>query len=179
MKREDAFYHKIMLMTGLDDAYDAWLNGYLISENPLSSIVLELACCGSDTNKTISVLHNFCEEQPFDKACVCHRVRLFYKNAYHLNKMTKEEIISSMYRLAGNIGDPADPDFDERLWGDMYYWEDYYDLARNGLIAPENFDFAFFSFLDNGTPVDRDRLWNRKKTPQAAFIDKVNGGLKG
>ena len=73
LKREDAFYHKLMLMTGLDDGYDEWLNYYLESENPLSNIVLELACCGSDINKTISVLHNFCMEQPFDEAVVCDR----------------------------------------------------------------------------------------------------------
>ena len=91
MKREDAFYHKLLLASGLDDGYDEWLNHYLESENPLSNIALELACCGSDINRTISVLHNFCAEQPFDEAAVCHRIRLFYKNAYYSNRMSKEE----------------------------------------------------------------------------------------
>ena len=83
MKREDAFYHKILLMTGLDDSYDEWLNYYLESEDPLSDIVLELACCGSDVNKTISTLHSYCAEQPFDVADVCDRVRMFYHKAYY------------------------------------------------------------------------------------------------
>ena len=91
LKREDAFYHKLMLMTGLDDGYDEWLNYYLESENPLSNIVLELACCGSDVNKTISVLHRFCAEHPFDEAAVRNRVRVYFKNAYHTNKMSKEQ----------------------------------------------------------------------------------------
>ena len=50
MNREDAFCHKIMLMAGLDGGYDEWLNTYLEKEDPLSDIVLELACCGSDIN---------------------------------------------------------------------------------------------------------------------------------
>ena len=162
LKREDAFYHKLLLMSGLDDGYDEWLNQYLESENPLSGILLELACCGSDTNKTISVLHSFCAEQPFDEAAVCHRVRLFYKNAHDSGRMSKEEIVSSMYHLVRNIGDPVDADFDEQLWGAMYYLDVYYNLATDGLISMENFDFAFFAYLDDGIPVDANRIWNHK-----------------
>lgn len=163
MKREDAFYHKIMLMSGLDDGYDEWLNHYLNFENPLSNIVLELACCGSDDNKTISTLHNYCTEQLFDEAAVCDRVRLFYQKAYYSKKMSKEEIISSMYRLANNVGDPGDADFDEHLWGNMYYFGHYHDLAKDGIISFEDFDFAFFSYLDNGIPVDPNRIWSYNK----------------
>lgn len=59
MKREDAFYYKNLLMLGFSDEYDNWLDYCLESEDPLSNIVLELYCCGSDINKTISVLHNY------------------------------------------------------------------------------------------------------------------------
>ena len=48
MNREDAFYYKNLLMLGFSDGYDEWLNDYLEAENPLSNIVLELSCCGSD-----------------------------------------------------------------------------------------------------------------------------------
>ena len=176
MKREDAFYHKLMLMTGLDDGYDEWLNFYLESENPLSDIVLELACCESDINKTISVLHNFCMEQPFDEAVVCDRVRGYFKNAYYTNRMSKEEISSTMYRLSLNVGDPGDFDID--IWGDMYYLYDYYSLAEDGMISWENFDFAFFSYLDNGTPVDSSRIWNHNQKKKDSFIDRIKRILK-
>lgn len=178
MRREDAFYHKLLLMSGLDDGYDEWLNHYLESENPLSRIVLELACCGSDINKTISVLHSFCAEQPFDETAVCNRVRLFYKNAYYSKKMSKEEVASSMSRLANNVGDPGNADFDEHLWGDMYYLGDYYDLATDGLISMENFDFAFFAYLDNGIPVDSNRIWNHNKREKKTLIDRIKCILK-
>ena len=177
MKREDAFYHKIMLMTGLDDGYDEWLNYYLDSENPLSNIVLELACCGSDINKTISVLHNFCMEQPFDEAVVCDRLRVYFKDAYYTNRMSKEEISSTMYRLASNVGDPGD--FGFHLWMDMYYLDTYCSLAKDGIISWENFDFAFFSYLDNGIPVDPNRIWNHNQKEKVSFFDKIKRMLKG
>ena len=178
MKREDAFYHKILLMTGLDDGYDEWLNYYLESEDPLSDIVLELACCGSDVNKTISTLHSYCAEQPFDVADVCDRVRMFYHKAYYSKQMSKEEVISSMYHLARNVGDPADSAFDEHLWGSMYYLDYYHDLVKDGLISLEDFDFAFFSYLDNGIPVDTNRIWGNGKKKQT-FFEKIKSILKG
>ena len=171
LKSADAFYHKLLLMTGLDDGYDEWLNYYLESENPLSAIVLELACCGSDINKTISVLQNYCGEHPFDEAAVCDRVRLFFNHAFYSNKMNKKEISSTMYRLALNVGDPGD--FDINLWGSMYYLNDYYSLAEDGIISWERFDFAFFSYLDNGTPVDSNLIWNRNTKKSHSLLDRL------
>ncbi|MBR3964170.1 MAG: hypothetical protein IKJ80_02050 [Clostridia bacterium] len=169
MKREDAFYHKILLMTGLDDGYDAWLNYYLESEDPLSDIVLELSCCGSDVNKIISTLHNYCAEQPFDVSAVCDRVRMFYHKEYYSKRMSKEEVISSMYRLARNVGDPGDAAFDDHLWGSMYYLDYYHALVKDGVISSENFDLAFFSYLDNGIPVDTNQIWGHSKKKQTFF----------
>ena len=161
LKREDAFFHKLMLMEGLDGGYDEWLNTYLEKEDPLSDIVLELACCGSDINKTISVLDSFCGEQPIDEAAVCARLRLFLKDAYYANRMSKEQIASAMYRLAQNVGDPGD--FDMEIWGNMYYLDHYYDLAKDGIISWERFDLVFFDFLNNDTPVDPSRIWKEKR----------------
>ena len=177
MKCEDAFYYKIMLMAGFDDGYDEWLNCFLESENPLSDIVLELACCGSDVNKTISTLHNYCAEEPFDQSAVCARIRLFFQKAYYSNKMSKKEITSSMYRLANNVGDPGDADFDEHLWSSMYYLDYYHDLAEDGLISWERFDFAFFSYLDNGIPVDSNRIWGRNNTEKSTLFDRIKSIL--
>lgn len=175
MKLEDAFYHKIMLMSGLEDGYDEWLNHYLESENPLSDIVLELACCGSDVNKTISTLHNYCAEQPFDESAVCIRIRLFFQKAYYSNKMSIEEIASYMYRLANNVGDPGD--FDMHLWGSMYYLDYYHNLAKDGLIPWDSFNSAFFSYLDNGLPLDSNRIWGHNKTEKTTLFDRIKNIL--
>ena len=159
LKREDAFYYKNLLLLGFSDGYDEWLNYYLETESPLSDIVLELSLCGLDVNKIVSLLHNYCAEQNFDKVVSHDKLRLFFKNAYYSNRMSKEEVLSTMYRLSLNIGDPGD--FDIKLWGSMHYLDYYYGLALNGVIPMENFDFAFFSYLDNGTPLDSDLIWRK------------------
>ena len=175
MKREDAFYHKVMLMTGLDDGYDEWLNQYLESENPLSDIILELACCGSDVRKTISVLHNFCVGQTVDEAVVCDKVRTYFRDAYYTNKMSKEEISYAMYRVTQNVSDLADMDI--HIWGSMYYMVDFLSDAKDGMIFWESFDRVFFSYLDHGIPYDFDKVWNRQK--KVSILDYIKRILKG
>lgn len=169
MKREDAFYFKNMLMLGLFDGYDEWLNSHLESENPLSDITLELSCCGSNVNKIISVLQNYCLQQPIDEAVVCDKLRLFFKEAFYSNKMSKDEVVSKMYRLAQNAGGPDS--FDMKLWGSMYYLSDYYSLSKDGILTWESFDSAFFSYLNDGTPINPETIWKYHKKP--SFIDRV------
>ena len=91
MKREDAYYYKILLMAGIEEGYDQWLDGFLENEDPLSDIVLNLSLCGSDVNATISCLHNFCAEETLDERAVVEKLRMFLKEAYHAGRMTKEE----------------------------------------------------------------------------------------
>ncbi|MBQ5320693.1 MAG: hypothetical protein J6K88_01325 [Oscillospiraceae bacterium] len=171
MKREDAYYFKILLMSGFSDGYDQWLNGYLETEDPLSDIVLELSFCGSDLDKTISCLHNYCMKQSFDENAVCDRLRLFLKEAYHSKRLSKAETISCMYRFANSHGDPGD--FDNRLWDDMFYMDYYHSLAKDGIIPWDRFDFAFSSYLDDGITIDSGVIWNLKKQTKKSFFSKI------
>ncbi len=157
MKREDAFYYKCRLRLGILDGYDEWLDGFLSYDEPLSDIVISLSCCSSDLNKTISLLYNYCLEKPFDTSAVFERFRLYFKDAYYSGKMSKGDVTSTMYRLVTNIDNPGDfLKGDE--WDGMYYLDDYYDLAENGIIPWESFDYAFFTYLEQGTPVD---IWRK------------------
>lgn len=158
MEREDAFYHKLLIMSCLDDGYDEWLNRYLVAENPLSDIVLELAYCGSDVNKTISILHHFCAEGQFDMAAVGNRIRQFFRRAYDAKELSKEEILTAMQRTVANAGNQNDL-FRIPVWESMDILADYYQLAQEGIITWERFDFAFFSYLNNGTLVDSNLIW--------------------
>ena len=176
MNREDALCHKVMLMVGLDGGYDEWLNTYLETEDPLSDIVLELAGCGSDINKTIAALDRFCGEAPIDERAVCERLRLFLRDAYYANRVSKEEIASTIYCLARNVGDPEDYNVD--VWGGAYALDDYYDLAKREIISWERFDSVFFDFLNNGTPVDSSRIWDEKKH-RLRWYDRIKKILFG
>ncbi len=160
LNREDAFYYENLLRVGFSGDYEEWLDSCLQSEDPLSGIVLELSTCGSDVNKTISVLHNYCLEQQVDESAVCDRLRLFFKDAYYSNRLTKEEITSAMRQLAHNNGAPFDSTCDS--WEDMYYLEYYCSQSKDGYISWKSFDNAFFSYLDNGTPLDANSIWSRR-----------------
>ena len=99
MKREDAFYYMNLLKLGYVDEYNEWLNDYLETENPLSDMVLALATCGSDPDIAINLLQDYCREQPFDEAVSTERFCSFFKQAFSSNRISKEEILSTMEKL--------------------------------------------------------------------------------
>ncbi|MBE6871523.1 MAG: hypothetical protein E7491_06165 [Ruminococcaceae bacterium] len=157
MRLEDAYYFKILLLNGISDGYSEWLSTLLDQQDPLSDILLELSFCISDINKTISLLNNYCSGQPFDEKEVCDMLRKFLKNTYKENRFTKEEIISLMHRFVSAHAAPCD--FDYATWGDMFYIDDYYSLAKDGTMSMEKFDRAFFEYLEHGTTIDSNSLW--------------------
>lgn len=174
MKREDAYYHMILLKFGLDDGYFDWLDKYLNEEDPLSDIVLELASCGSSIDKIISCLYRFCGEEKFDEAAVRDRLRLFLKEEYRSGRMNKEGVILNMYRFACYHGAPYGAEFDEDVWGSMFYMEDYYCLTQSGLLSKEKFNLVFYSYLNEGVRIDmRD-----SKPAKITWKDKLFSGMK-
>lgn len=176
MKFEDAFYYNNLLALGFSDEYNEWLNCRLESDVPLSDIVLELSLCASDIAKTTSLLHSYYAEREFDKNLAHDKLRLFFKEAYYSNKMSKKDIASLMYRVAVNACEGREPNCD--LWESMYHLNYYYALAEDGYIPWESFDFAFFSYLDGGTPVDSDRIWDKNATKKQSLPDKIKSIFK-
>ena len=55
----------------------------------------------------------------------------------------------------------------------MYYFTNDYDLAQDGIITWDNFDNAFFSYLNDGIMVDEDLLWNKKKKEKVSIIKRI------
>lgn len=169
MNREDAFYYENLLVLGFSDEYDRWLNSFLEKEDPLNDITLDLACCGSDYNKTISVLMKYRMEQQVDEASVCNRLRHFLKRAFESKQMDKWQVCSAMYTIASHIGDPGD--FDPGVWEDMFYFWYYYSLAKDGILAWESFDSAFFAYLYNGIPPTSEKLWGNSR--KLTFFERI------
>ena len=157
LKFEDAFFYKYLLMLGYEESYDEWLSSCLESEDPLSDIVLELAFCSSNVEKTISLLHDYCADRPLDEFVVCDRLRLFFKEAFYSNRMSKDEIISEMFRLTRIIAYCGDFDIhDIRLWGSMDALNECCCLAEDGIFSWKSCDEAFFSYLNNGSSTKRE-----------------------
>ncbi len=162
--REDAYYFMILLNLGIRDEFDKCLDFHLENEDPLSEIVMNLALCGLDVNKTITCLMSYSKQAPTDYSEVCTRLRMFLKNGYESGTYTLPETVNLMYRFAAIHGDPGDCDFNYG-WQDMFYLEEYYSLAEDGIIPRENFNRAFSGFLYNGISVDYDAMWKREPKP--------------
>ena len=174
MKLDDAYYHLLLLQSGLDDGYDAWLNGYLEEEDPLSDIVLNLVSCGSNMNETISCLNAYCGQKlEVDERSICDRLRNFLKDAYHSGRMSQREVVDAMYRIVQAHGDPGDCGFD--IWGDFYYLEDNLDLVECGIVSEEVFHEAFLMFLNDGIPLD-GTIWERKSSRMERFRNWLHSG---
>ncbi len=153
MTGEEAYYYKILLQYGFTDDYDRWLNTALEGEDPLSNIVLELSLCGSDVEKTLSCLTNYCKDNLFDDNVVGNKLRLFLKDGYYSGRFTKDEVVSHMYNFAKTDGYPFD--YESSRWRDMYYMLDYFCMADDGIVPAEEFDKVFHDvlnkdFLTNG-----------------------------
>jgi hypothetical protein len=89
MTREDAYFERILLLSGFWDGYDEWLGFYLENEDPLSDIVLELIDC-KDIKAAEYCLGLYCQEKPFDEGAVHERLRVFLRDSYKSGKMTKD-----------------------------------------------------------------------------------------
>ena len=176
MKLDDAYYHLLLLQSGLDDGYDAWLDGYLETEDPLSDIVLNLASCGSNMNETISCLNAHCGLKPaVDERKICDRLRNFLKDAYHNGRMSQREVVDAMHRIALAHDAPWDSETD--IWDEFYYMEDRLDLVDDGFASREVFDNAFEAFLDDGICCDEIH-WERRPSRKERFCNFLNSVMR-
>lgn len=60
----------------------------------------------------------------------------------------------------------------------MYYLDDYYSMAKDGIISWESFDFAFNSYLDNGTPIDSNLIWEKNMSNKPLLFSVVRSIVK-
>lgn len=62
--------------------------------------------------------------------------------------------------------------------GDMYYFDEYYSMAEEGVISWESFDFVFHSYLDNGTPIDSNLIWEKNMSNKPLSFSVVRSMVK-
>lgn len=93
-------------------------------------------------------------------AAVGERIRRFFRRVHDTNKMSKDEILTAMQHIVATAGNKADL-HDLSVWVSMDLLGDYYQLAKTGSISRKSFDDVFFAWLNTGTPLDSNSLWNR------------------
>lgn len=150
MTYELAEYFRIMLLCGYEEEYDAFLEGALAQQEPLSEVILELALCGSDEKKAISVLHAYIREAPdgkTDYAEVADRVRGFLRERYEEKSMSVKELAELMRRLALASGNSLE----EEPWWTMYTMWECCSEVEAGYLDRDGFYKSFEGFLLKGT----------------------------
>ena len=154
MTREEAYFERILLLSGFWEGYDEWLGFYLENEEPLSDIVLELIDC-KDIKAAEHRLGLYCEEKPFDEESVHERLRIFLCDSYKSGKMTKDIVLATMGNFSHILTEDATFSKNCRVLFD------YYDLVEERMISEERFEAVMLAFLERNERVDTDKFWKK------------------
>lgn len=154
MTPDKALYHLTMLKLGEYEEYDRELDRLLEEQEPLSPLVLELACCMSDRRETISVLQNFLLDHPADQQILFDAYLQGLRQQYIRKSMTALQVSKYLYSLI------VDNDWEEP-WCDLYKYCDMHDVYEDGYISEAVFEKCFeAAFL-------RDEMLNYWELQQA------------
>lgn len=145
MTPESAAYHRLMLMVGLRDRFDAEVDHALETDDPITSPLLDLACCLSDTEKVISVLYEYTLAHQIDERKVCDLILNDLRSRYLGHQMTRAEITNTMYSILYYSGKRyLDP------WEELAFASNVLELLEDHLISEEVFNECFDAFLLRG-----------------------------
>lgn len=156
MTPKEAQYYLLMLRLGEYDEYDQALDRLLEEQDPLSPLVLELAFCMSDRQKTISVLHNFLLDHPVEERTVMESQLEWVRKQYRKQAMTAVQAGNYLYRLIV-ANDWEDP------WCDLYQYVDLQDLYEDGHLSRDIFETCFEAALLRGEMLNPWELEKQQK----------------
>ena len=137
MTPEEAAYHRVMLLAGLRDGYDLALDSALENENPLSGLIVNLAFCVPDTEKTISVLYNYILDNPPDDRRVFSLVMEDFRNRYLSKSMTEVQICDKMCDVVNKLGKGLD-----EPWYELVVLSDDCSHTDKSFIVPDTMEFV-------------------------------------
>ncbi|MBR6800810.1 MAG: hypothetical protein IKM61_03570 [Eubacteriaceae bacterium] len=166
MTYEQALYYKILIINGFEEEYHEFVNEKLISESPLSDIILELSFCGRDKDKILSVLGEYLldvAKKDIDSETVENYLRNFIRDKYLNENYSVADAVDLVYSFMYS---------DDYLWRDVSNVYDYHLLAEDGIIKMEDFVKLFEEYLLYGK-FDSKKLWGKKEVKKENFFKKV------
>lgn len=175
MTCEEAVSFRIELLAGYRDKFDEYIEKELVKEDPLDSLTAELAFCGSDTDRIVSLLNDFvakAADGEIDYDRVFGQLLRDLRELYFGGRKTKKELVELMSSFAG------DKWLDGAPWSTMYYFEDAYWDAESGYLSSQYFDRCLNEFLSGNRSVD---LWGEvkpKKSLLGRWIEKLKNRKK-
>lgn len=162
MTPEQAQYYLLMLRLGEYEAYDRELDRILEEEDTLSGLVLELAFCMSDREKTISVLHNYLLDHPADEQGLMERQLDWVREQYRDKTMSAVQAAEYLWKLTRIYGW-------EEPWFGLYIYIDDYELYEEGLISLSVFEQCFEARLLRGEMLDPWKLQQGENRERSIF----------
>ena len=167
MTFEQAAYFRLLLLCGYGEELEKYLDTALEEQEPLTDIVLELATCGPDEKRILSILNSYIwqvkeSEIDYDEA-VFPMVMSFLRRKDQDQRLSAKEMTDLMYKIARNsdryMGEP---------WLTMYLLGDRYSDMEAGYLDRNVFWNEFHAFLyhnvcfcDYPAEKPKESLWKR------------------
>ena len=162
MTYEQAVYFRLLLFCGYTEELDTFVDAALEKQDPITDIILNLAFCGSDLLRSLSVLKEYIQqanESEIYYDTVFQYVLPFLRRKYYDEKMPIDHLIDIMFQIAYG----TDKYFDEP-WRTMYLLSDYYEAAKSGYYYDmDDIMCKCNAFLQDGTALDPGKLQTVKK----------------
>ncbi len=142
MTAERAEFHRLMLLAGIQDLYDAEMDRALVEEEPLSDLVLGLAFCLSDRGETVHLLREYRLDHSCEDEAVFSMIVEEARRRYGQGRLSVEGTIDLLYRIWQVCEEQwEDP------WDRLREPSDEYDYVDMGIADRREFVRQFENWL--------------------------------
>ena len=164
---DDAMFYKVLLESGFKEDVDKWIDEFINNTELLEGIYLDLACCYSDLNETISCLHIYIGDNAINDKDVCTRLREFVKVKLENNEISIERATDALISFASDR-------WQEKYWSD-FYMVSIFDEYLNAGFSEQIETFAMVrEFINTGKRLDANKFWLDREKKNKIVRKKEN-----
>ena len=181
LTHEDAFYHKLLLETGLPGELEPVIDRLLNEEGPLSDVTLRLAYCHGDPKEQLAALNEYLSGVSFesmDTNAVFEKLKAYFRKAYEADPDDLKRLSGLIYRISNRTGHEL-----EEPWFQLWMIGEYYDCVEDLSMHPDDFRERLTAFLYRGEKVypwkaDHGQVKHYKKPRLLSRIGEILFGRK-
>ena len=142
MTLEKAVFYRRMLSVGLSDTYQTEIECAIEQEALLSGLLLDLALCLSDINKTISVLDGYIAGREADEEQVYEMLLSELRKLYLSDAISLQQAAEALLTIQ-----ESESLYCGEGWSDLLFLSYEYDDVKDGYCSMEDFLKLFLKFL--------------------------------
>ena len=164
---DDAMFYKVLLESGFKEDVGKWIAEFINNTELLEGIYLDLACCYSDLNETISCLHIYIGDNAINDKDVCTRLREFVKVKLENNEISIERATDALISFASDR-------WQEKYWSD-FYMVSIFDEYLNAGFSEQIETYAMIrEFINTGKRLDANKFWLDREKKNKIVRKKEN-----